>query len=148
MAARHSTTHMSINRHKRSMTLNLRCDTGCEVFYKILPSIDTFVDGFACERLGMSYEASRKATPDIVDCQTNEFGTPRSLQSDPFLAGPPSAYVTADPAGRRQILGLTRQISSTGSSSRLPHPGGNRRHPAAPRRPWPASDTGAPRVPR
>jgi crotonobetainyl-CoA:carnitine CoA-transferase CaiB-like acyl-CoA transferase len=101
MAPRHSTTHMLINRHKRSITLNLRSDAGREVFYKILPTIDIFVDGFAgdaCERLGVGYEAQRKVKPDIIYCQTNGFGT-----RGPYGQIPVHGYMMGATAGSTQL---------------------------------------------
>jgi crotonobetainyl-CoA:carnitine CoA-transferase CaiB-like acyl-CoA transferase len=105
MAARHSTTHMSINRHKRSMTLNLRCDTGCEVFYKILPSIDTFVDGFACERLGMSYEASERPRPTSSIARPMNLAPRGPYGQIPFWPGPrrPTSPQTLRADGRYSV---------------------------------------------
>jgi formyl-CoA transferase len=101
MAPRHSTTHMLINRHKRSITLNLRSDAGREIFYRILPSIDIFVDGFAgdaCARLGVGYEEQRKVKPDIIYCQTNGFGT-----RGPYGQIPVHGYMMGAVAGSTRL---------------------------------------------
>lgn len=77
MAPDHSPEHLLVNRHKRSLTLNLKTDEGRRVFYQILPSIDIFVDGFAgdaCARLGIGYEDQCKVKPDIIYVQTSGFG--------------------------------------------------------------------------
>jgi crotonobetainyl-CoA:carnitine CoA-transferase CaiB-like acyl-CoA transferase len=78
MGPHNSPIHLLLNRHKRSLTLNLRSEEGRKIFYEILPSIDIFVDGFAgdaCERLGIGYEDQRKVKSDIIYCQASGFGT-------------------------------------------------------------------------
>ncbi len=73
----HSPAHLYVNRGKRSVTLDLRSDTGREVFFQLLRGVDIFVDGFAgdaCSRLGIGYEAQRAAKPDIIYCQCSGFG--------------------------------------------------------------------------
>jgi crotonobetainyl-CoA:carnitine CoA-transferase CaiB-like acyl-CoA transferase len=112
MAPRHSTTHMLINRHKRSLTLNLRSDEGRKVFFEILPSIDIFVDGFAgdaCARLGVGYEDQIKVKPDIIYCQANGFGT-----RGPYGQIPVHGYMMGAVAGSTQLRvrddGLVQEI--------------------------------------
>jgi formyl-CoA transferase len=73
-----SPIHLMMNRHKRSLTLNLRSDEGRQIFYKLLPMVDIFIDGFAgdaCARLGVGYEDQRKVKPDIIYCQASGFGS-------------------------------------------------------------------------
>jgi crotonobetainyl-CoA:carnitine CoA-transferase CaiB-like acyl-CoA transferase len=112
MAPQHSPTHMLINRHKRSLTLNLRTDEGRRVFYEILPNIDIFVDGFAgdaCKRLGIGYEQQRKVKPDIIYCQTNGFGT-----RGPYGQIPVHGYMMGAVAGSTQLRvrddGLVQEV--------------------------------------
>lgn len=72
-----SPIHLLMNRHKRSLTLNLRCDEGRKIFFELLPTVDIFIDGFAgdaCARLGIGYEDQRKVKADIVYCQASGFG--------------------------------------------------------------------------
>src|SRR5271169_5965103 len=62
MAPDNSPFHLSSNRNKRSVTLNLRDPRGREIFFDLLRSADIFVDGFAsdaCDKLGIGYEAQR-----------------------------------------------------------------------------------------
>ncbi len=72
-----SLSHLYANRNKRSITLNLKSDEGRDLFFRLLQSADIFVDGFAgdaCDRLGIGYEAQRKAKPDIIYAQCSGFG--------------------------------------------------------------------------
>lgn len=73
----HSPAHMYVNRNKRSVTLNLRCDEGREAFFTLLRTADIFVDGFAgdaCARLGIGYDDQRRVKPDIIYAQCSGFG--------------------------------------------------------------------------
>src|SRR6516165_12787098 len=54
----HSPAHIQVNKNKRSVTLDLRCSTGTELFWKLLATADVFVDGMipaAMDRLGIGY---------------------------------------------------------------------------------------------
>ncbi len=78
MAPEHSAEHLLVNRHKRSLTLNLKSEEGRKIFFQLLPRIDIFVDGFAgdaCTRLGIGYDDQRKVKPDIIYVQASGFGT-------------------------------------------------------------------------
>lgn len=78
MAPGCSPSFLLLNRHKRSLTLNLRSEEGRSIFFRLLESTDIFVDGFAgdaCERLGVGFEAQRAVKPDIIYCQASGFGT-------------------------------------------------------------------------
>jgi formyl-CoA transferase len=77
LAPDNSPFHLSSNRNKRSMELNLRDPRGREIFFDLLRTADIFVDGFAsdaCDKLGIGYEAQRAVKPDIIYCQANGFG--------------------------------------------------------------------------
>jgi crotonobetainyl-CoA:carnitine CoA-transferase CaiB-like acyl-CoA transferase len=112
MAPRHSPTHMLINRHKRSLTLNLRTDEGRRIFYELLPSADIFVDGFAgdaCARLGIGYEDQCKVKPDIIYCQASGFGT-----AGPYGQMPVHGYMMGAVAGSTTLRvredGLVQEV--------------------------------------
>ncbi|HVV29410.1 MAG TPA: CaiB/BaiF CoA-transferase family protein [Mycobacteriales bacterium] len=74
----HSPAHLEVNKHKRSVVINLRVEAGREVFWKLLATADVFVDGNAgdaMERLGVGYEQQRAHKPDIVYCQYSGYGS-------------------------------------------------------------------------
>jgi crotonobetainyl-CoA:carnitine CoA-transferase CaiB-like acyl-CoA transferase len=72
-----SPPHIQVNKHKRSLTLNLREPRGRELFWRLHESADVFVDGSlagVADRLGVDYEEQRRRKPDIVYCQYTGFG--------------------------------------------------------------------------
>ena len=74
------------NRNKRSMTLNLACAEGKEIFWKLLKSADVVVENFrpgVVERLGIDYEKVKARNPRIVYCSISAFG-----QQGPYSAKP------------------------------------------------------------
>ncbi len=65
----HSPMHITVNRNKRSVTVNLKSDEGKDIFWKILKNADVFIDGNmpgATEKLGIGYEDQKKVKPDII----------------------------------------------------------------------------------
>jgi crotonobetainyl-CoA:carnitine CoA-transferase CaiB-like acyl-CoA transferase len=73
----HSPAHLEVNKHKRSVTIDLRDERGREVFWRLLATVDIFVDGNAGEalsRLGVGYQQQRERKPDIVYCQYSGYG--------------------------------------------------------------------------
>ena len=73
----HSPAHIQVNKNKRSVTLDLRCSTGKELFWKLLATADVFVDGMipgAMDRLGIGYEEQRRHKPDIIYCECPGYG--------------------------------------------------------------------------
>jgi crotonobetainyl-CoA:carnitine CoA-transferase CaiB-like acyl-CoA transferase len=72
-----SPSYVQVNRHKRSVALNLKLDEDREIFWRLLETADVFVDGFtagACDRLGIGYEQQRACKPSIVHCQYSGYG--------------------------------------------------------------------------
>jgi len=73
-----SPAHVQVNKHKRSVTLDLRQDAGRDVFWRLLATADVFVDGNAadaCTKLGIGYEEQRARKRDIIYCQYSGFGS-------------------------------------------------------------------------
>jgi len=73
----HSPAHIQVNKNKRSVTLDLRHETGKELFWKLLATADVFVDGMipgAMDRLGIGYEEQRQRKPDIIYCECTGYG--------------------------------------------------------------------------
>lgn len=77
IAPHQSPAHLEVNKHKRSLVLNLRKDDGRDLFWRLLETADVFVDGNAgdaLDRLGIGYEAQRAHKPSIIYCQYSGFG--------------------------------------------------------------------------
>ena len=73
----HSPYFLCLNRNKRSVTLNLRSETGHEIFMSMAKEADVIVEGFrpgVVERLGIGYDAVREINPRIVYCAISGYG--------------------------------------------------------------------------
>ena len=77
---------VSVNRNKRSVTLNLKHPRGREIFLRMAEEADVVVENFrpgVVARLGVDYEAVRKVNGQIVYCSISGFG-----QTGPYLHKP------------------------------------------------------------
>ena len=73
----HSPYFLCLNRNKRSITLNLRSETGHDIFMSLAKDADVVVEGFrpgVVDRLGIGYEAVREANRRIVYCAISGYG--------------------------------------------------------------------------
>jgi len=69
--------HESLNRNKKSMTLNLKAKEGHDIFCEIAKKTDVIVDGFrpgVTKRLGIDYESIRDINPKIIYCSMSGYG--------------------------------------------------------------------------
>lgn len=67
----------SLNRNKKSLTLNLKAPAAREIFYRLVKQHDVFTEGFrpgVVDRLGVDYESLRKINPGIVYCSISGYG--------------------------------------------------------------------------
>ncbi|MCG8478041.1 MAG: CoA transferase, partial [Spirochaetales bacterium] len=68
---------VSINRGKRSMTLNLKTETGKEIFRRLVEEHDILVENFrpgVMEKLGFGYEALREINPRLIYAASSGYG--------------------------------------------------------------------------
>lgn len=68
---------LAINRNKRSMTLNLKCEAGREVFLRLVRDADVVLESFrpgVLERLGLGYEQLKEVNPRLVYCAISGYG--------------------------------------------------------------------------
>lgn len=66
------------NANKRSLTLNLKSDTGKELFKQVIAKSDVLIENFgpgALERLGFGYDAVSKLNPRLIYATIKGFGT-------------------------------------------------------------------------
>ena len=109
-----SAYYLSINRNKRSLTLNLRDPDAKEIFLKLARTADVVVENFTpgvMGRFGLDYDAVKAVNPGIIYCSISGFG-----QDGPYRERP--AYdqimqglgglmsVTGESAGEPQKIGL------------------------------------------
>lgn len=93
----------SINRNKRSVTLDLKSSLGREIFLKLVATADVVMESFrpgVTDRLGIGYEACREVNPSIIYAAITGWG-----QTGPYadLAGHDLNYLSI--AG---LTGLTK----------------------------------------
>ena len=72
-----STYFLSINRNKRSLTLNLRSEKGKEVLRRLVKVSDVVIENFrggAMERLGFGYERLREINQKVIYCAITGYG--------------------------------------------------------------------------
>ncbi|TRX76546.1 CaiB/BaiF CoA transferase family protein [Pseudomonas mangiferae] len=93
----------SVNRSKRSVTLNLKQEEGKAVFRRLLESADVFVENNRAgvmERLGFGYEAVRQFNPGLVYASISGFG-----QDGPYKHLPSFDVVAQAMSGMMSITG-------------------------------------------
>ena len=70
--------HMTLNRGKRSVVLDLKLDADADAMRKLIATADVFIHnvrGKAIERLGFGYEAVKAIKPDIIYVHCVGFGS-------------------------------------------------------------------------
>ena len=100
---------MSINRGKKSLTLNLKSQLGKEIFLELVKKSDVLVENFrpgAMKKLGLDYESLKTHRPSLLYAACSGFG-----QTGPYAAR--GAYDMI-------IQGMGGMISITGEPDRPP----------------------------
>jgi crotonobetainyl-CoA:carnitine CoA-transferase CaiB-like acyl-CoA transferase len=75
---------LSVNRNKKSITLDMKSERGREVLWRLIDTSDVLVENFrpgAMDRLGFSYAAVSTRRPAMVYCSISGFGN-TGLQKD------------------------------------------------------------------
>ena len=68
---------LTLNRNKKSMTLNLKSAEGLALFYELVQSADVVLDNFSAgvtERLKISHDELSAVNPRIITCTITGFG--------------------------------------------------------------------------
>jgi CoA:oxalate CoA-transferase len=68
---------LSMNRSKKSMTLNLKSDAGRNIFYDLARQADVVYDNFRpgiLERLRIDYDTLKTINPRIISCSVSGYG--------------------------------------------------------------------------
>jgi crotonobetainyl-CoA:carnitine CoA-transferase CaiB-like acyl-CoA transferase len=81
-----SATFMSVNRNKRSLSVDLKADEGRAVVERLLGRADVFVQSLragAAEELGLGYARVAALQPRLVYCSVTAFGTEGPLKDRP-----------------------------------------------------------------
>ena len=107
--------YMTVNRGKRSVTLDLKSDRGRELFLDIAEEADVVLEIYTpgtVSELGIDYETVRERNPDVIYCSVSGFGQtgPKSDESGVdfvIQAHTGIASVTRDTDGRPLRMGVT-----------------------------------------
>ena len=86
LAPGYSPVHLTVNRNKRSLTLDLHQEEGKAIFRRLIEAGDVFVTGNVADttkRLGVDYDTLAAIKPDLIYCQATGFGA-----EGPFAAHP------------------------------------------------------------
>ncbi len=68
---------LSINRNKKSLTLDLKTEEGRQIFYRLVAKSDVVYDNFrpgVLQKLKIDYENLRKINPRIISCSVSGYG--------------------------------------------------------------------------
>ena len=105
---------LSINRNKRSLTLNLQDPKAQDVFMKLAKDSDVVVENFTpgvMDRFGLGYEAVKAVNPNVVYCSISGFGQYGPYRSRPaydqIMQGVGGLMsITGEPDGEPQKIGI------------------------------------------
>src|SRR2546430_15459168 len=79
---------LSMNRSKKSMTLDLKSPAGLEIFYELVRRSEVGFDNFwpgLLERLGPDYWMLKHINPRIIACSGSGLGPPGRSEDRPAL---------------------------------------------------------------
>jgi crotonobetainyl-CoA:carnitine CoA-transferase CaiB-like acyl-CoA transferase len=77
---------MSVNRNKRSMTVNMKDPDGIQIVRELAAKADVLLENFrpgALDKLGLDYDSAHKLNPKLVYCSVSGFG-----QTGPWASKP------------------------------------------------------------
>jgi len=80
------TSYLTQGSNKRSITLNLKTEAGCEILKRLVARADIMVENYrpgAFAALGLGYEVMSKINPRLIYCSISAFGQdgPRGSQT-------------------------------------------------------------------
>ena len=99
-----ATYFLSVNRNKKSLTLDLKAPDGQEILRRLLAAADVVVENFrpgTMERLGFGYEVLRRANPRLIYCSISGFG-----ESGPEAHRPGYDLIVQGESGVMDITGF------------------------------------------
>jgi crotonobetainyl-CoA:carnitine CoA-transferase CaiB-like acyl-CoA transferase len=96
---------VSVNRNKRSITLNLKSEEGRAILRQLAAQADVLIENFkvgTMDRLGLGYEALREINPGLIYCSITGYG-----QTGPYKDRPGYDTVIQAQGGLMSITGPT-----------------------------------------
>jgi len=73
----YAATFCSLNRNKKSITLDFRTDEGRDIAFKLIAGADVFIQNFrpgVLDKRGLGFDDLKKANPKLVYCSISGFG--------------------------------------------------------------------------
>jgi crotonobetainyl-CoA:carnitine CoA-transferase CaiB-like acyl-CoA transferase len=104
-----SSYYLSLNRGKKSLTLNLKDERGVEVLHRLVEKCDIVLENFrpgVTKRLGVDYDALKGIKDDLIYCSISSFG-----QTGPYAKWPGYDLI---------IQGMSGLMGITGENDRPP----------------------------
>ena len=104
-----SSYYLSLNRGKKSLTLNLKDKRGVEVLHRLVEKCDIVLENFrpgVTKRLGVDYDTLKGIKGDLIYCSISSFG-----QTGPYAKWPGYDLI---------IQGMSGLMGITGESDRPP----------------------------
>jgi len=102
-SARNSPDFQNLHRNKRSLTLNLKSETGVEIFKSLAAEADVIIENYRPDvkkRLGIDYDTIRAINPRIVYASLSAFG-----QDGPYATRPGLDPVVQGMGGHMMVTG-------------------------------------------
>jgi len=99
-----STYFMSVNRNKKSLTLNMKAPEGQAILRRLIAKADVVIENFrpgTMERLGFSYDVLRKLNPRLIYCSISGFG-----ESGPESSRPGYDLIVQGESGVMDLTGF------------------------------------------
>jgi crotonobetainyl-CoA:carnitine CoA-transferase CaiB-like acyl-CoA transferase len=103
-ASGESTYFMSVNRNKKSLTLNMKAPAGQAILRRLVARADVVIENFrpgTMERLGFGYDALRKLNPRLIYCSISGFG-----ESGPESSRPGYDLIVQGESGIMDLTGF------------------------------------------
>ena len=97
-----SSYYLSLNRGKKSLTLNLKKEEAVNVIHELAAKCDVVLENFrpgVTERLNVDYETLKKINPEIIYCSISSFG-----QTGPYAQWPGYDLIIQGMSG---LMGIT-----------------------------------------
>jgi crotonobetainyl-CoA:carnitine CoA-transferase CaiB-like acyl-CoA transferase len=99
-----ATYFMSVNRNKKSLTLNMKAPEGQAVLRALIAKADVVLENFrpgTMERLGFGYDVLRKTNPRLIYCSISGFG-----ESGPESSRPGYDLIVQGESGVMDLTGF------------------------------------------
>ncbi len=105
--------HLTVNRNKRGLCVDLRRPEGLAVFRRLAERTDVIIEAFrggVAERLGIDYDSLRAANPRLIYCSLSAFGPEGPWRDKPGLDALVQAVgglmaITGEPGGAPVLCG-------------------------------------------